>query len=57
MEYLKTTIWMKLWDTENSDKFEGIILNERNQAKKKGHILYNSVCVKCPEWANPQAAE
>ena len=29
-----------------------------NEARpKKGHILYNSVCVKCPEWANPQAAE
>ena len=41
MEYLKTTIWMKLWDTENSDKFEGIILNERNQAKY--YLLYELI--------------
>ena len=58
MEYYSATQRNEvLIHTVTSMNLENIMLNERNQAKKKGHILYNSVCVTCPEWANPQAAE
>ena len=57
MEYYSATQRNEvLIHTVTSMNLENIMLNERSQAKK-GHIVYNSVCVKCPEWANPQAAE